>query len=88
MNTARHCESAPRLSRMGTAAAPWAPAVPPISGYSPFPAIACRMFMSTISSQTVLWMMRLMIASVCMPPSLGCWPFFLSCVHRTVDALP
>ncbi len=60
----------------------------PISGYRPFPAIACRMFMSPISSQTALWTMRSMIASACTPPpSLGCQSFFLNSVHRTVDAL-
>ena len=35
-----------------------------ISGYRPFPAITCRMFMSLISSQTALWTMRSMISSI------------------------
>ena len=61
----------------------------PISGYRPFPPIACRMFMPPISSQTALWTMRSMIASACTPlPSLGCQSFFLNCARRTVDAPP
>ena len=40
----------------------------PILGYRPLPAIACRMFMSPISSQTALWTIRSIIASVCTPP--------------------
>ena len=60
----------------------------PVSDYRTFPAVACRMFTSPISSQTALWTIRSMIASACTPPSLGCQSFFLNCVHRTVDALP
>lgn len=60
----------------------------PISSYRPFPAVACRTFMSPISSQAALRTMRSIIASACTPPSLGCQSFFLSCVHRTVDTPP
>lgn len=60
MSAAKYRESAPRLSRMGTACVASGTGGAPISGYRPFPAIACRMFMSPISRQTALWTMRSM----------------------------
>ena len=64
MSTSKYCESEPRLSRVSTADVASGTGGAPVSGYRPFPAIACRMFMSPISNQTPLWTMQPMIASV------------------------
>ena len=63
---------------MSNAGIAWGTDDVPISGYHPFPAIAHRMFMSPISSQTALRTMRSIIASACAPPPEHRVPVLLS----------
>ncbi len=85
MSTAEYRETAPPISRLGTGADTAPGAFLLLSAYPR----RCRMLASPMSTQTALCTILSMMASACTPPpSLGCQSFFLSCVQKTVEAVP
>lgn len=85
MSTAEYRETAPPISRLGTGADTAPGAFLLLSAYPR----RCRMLASPMSTQTALCTILSMMASACTPPpSLGCQFFFLSCVQKTVEAVP
>lgn len=85
MSTAEYRETAPPISRLGTGADTAPGAFLLLSAYPR----RCRMLVSPMSTQTALCTILSMMASACTPPpSLGCQSFFLSCVQKTVEAVP